>query len=265
MRATYLFLKPLTLPLLAGWILGALITLLLASPASAQTPRTVTVDLKNGTTLTGELALTVQEDYLTLVRENQPLLHIPYRKIRYIYFGADPERVPTTPRTFLRQRRQFFHLGEFNVMMNNRPYSSTTAIGAHTVNGYHFSPHLGVGLGIGVDRYDWVYLLPVYVSVRGALTNWKVSPYYFANAGRSRGWVGDPEGQFPDAEARGGWMLHAGVGYQINFNRSALLISVGLKSQQTEVNYRQPWWGTRSEIEERRTYRRVSLGIGLML
>ncbi len=264
MRIAALFSKLFAIyPSLAGRLL--LFVLLLAGTASAQTLRSVTVDLKNGTSLTGEMAVSVQEDYLTLMRENQPLLHIPYRKIRYIYFGTDPERVSTAPREFLRQSHQFFHLGEFNVMLNNRPYTSSTGVGMHTINGYHFNPHLGVGLGIGVDRYDPVYVLPVYVSVRGALTNWKVSPYYFANAGRSRGWASNPEGLFTDLKARGGWMLHAGVGHQFNFNRSALLIHVGMKSQQTEVNYRQPWWGTDSQVEEKRTFRRVSLGIGLML
>ena len=233
--------------------------------ATAQTLRTVTVDLKNGTSLTGEMAVSPQQDYLTLVRENQPLIHIPYQKIRYIYFGANPERVPMAPRQFLQQNKQLFHLGEFNVMLNNRPYTSYTGVGVHTVNGYHISPHLGVGLGVGVDRYDPIYVLPVYVSVRGAITKWKVSPYYFANAGRSRGWASDSDELFTDLRARGGWMLHAGVGYQINLNRSALLIHVGLKSQQTEMNYRQPWWGTDSEVQEKRTYRRVSLGIGFML
>ena len=253
-----------TLPIITFWLLPVLFVLLLASPASAQTPRTVTVDLKNGTSLTGEMAVSVQEDYLTLMRENQPLVHIPYQKIRYIYFGTDPERVPTAPRVFLRQQRQFFHLGELNVLQNNRPYTSATGVGVHTVNGYHFSPHLGVGLGVGVDWYDPIYLLPVYVSVRGAVTKWKVSPYYFANAGRSRGWASDSDELFTDLSARGGWMLQAGVGYQINLNRSALLIHVGLKSQQTEINYRQRWW-IDSAVAEKRTYRRVSLGIGFML
>ncbi len=246
-------------------MLPVLFMLLLAGSASAQTLRTVTVDLKNGTSLTGEMAVSPQRDYLTLVRENQPAIHIPYQKIRYIYFGTDPERVPAAPRVFLRQQRQFFHLGELNLMQNNRPYTSATGVGVHTVNGYHFSPHLGVGLGVGIDWYDPIYVLPVYVSVRGAITKWKVSPYYFANAGRSRGWASDSDELFTDLRARGGWMLHAGVGYQINLNRSALLIHVGLKSQQTEMDYRQPWWGPDSEVEEKRTYRRVSLGIGFML
>ena len=243
-----------------------LIALLLSAwSATGQSLRTVTVDLKNGTSLTGEMAVSPQPDYLTLMRADQPAVHIPYRKIRYIYFGANPERVPTASRQFLRQNKQLFHLGEFNVMLNNRPYTSYTGVGVHTVNGYHFNPHLGVGLGVGVDRYDPIYVLPVYVSVRGAITKWKVSPYYFANAGQSRGWASDSDELFTDLRARGGWMLHAGVGYQINFNRSALLLHVGLKSQQTEMNYRQPWWGTDSEVQEKRTYRRVSLGVGFML
>ncbi|MGB3850977.1 MAG: hypothetical protein WA958_13480 [Tunicatimonas sp.] len=245
-----------------SWLLIGL--LLSAWTAAAQAPRTVTVDLKNGTSLTGEMAVTVQKDYLTLMRENQPLLHIPYRKIRYVYFGTDPERVPAAPRQFLRQNRQFFHQGELNVMQNNRPYTSATGVGVHTVNGYHFNPHLGVGLGVGIDYYDPIYVLPVYVSVRGVLTKWKLSPYYFANAGRSRGWASDSEGRFTDLSAQGGWMLQGGVGYQINFRQSALLIHVGLKSQQTEMNYQLPWW-IDSAVEEKRTYRRVSLGIGLML
>ena len=244
-----------------------LIALLLSAwSAAGQSLRTVTVDLKNGTSLTGEMAVTVQKDYLTLMRKDQPLIHIPYRKVRHIYFGADPERMPVAPREYLKQRRQFFHLGEFSVLVGDNQNNPNTGIGVHTVNGYHFDPRLGVGLGVGIDRYGTVSTLPVYASLRGVLLKSKVSPYYFLNAGRSRGWGNnDLDGIVTHLSVKGGWMLHAGLGYQINFARSALLVHGGFKSQQADINYRQNWWGTRSEVAEKRTFRRLTIGIGLML
>lgn len=234
--------------------------------ATAQALRMVTVDLKNGTSLTGEMAVSPQRDYLTLMRENQPLIHIPYRKIRYIYFGTNPERVSTAPKQFLQQNKQFFHLGEFSVLAGDRQNNPNTGVGVHTINGYHLNPRLGVGLGVGIDRYGTVSALPIYASVRGVFMKWKVSPYYFLNAGRSRGWGNnDLDGIITNLSVRGGWMVHAGLGYQINFARSALLIHGGFKSQQADINYRQNWWGTRSEIEEKRTFRRVTIGVGFML
>ena len=251
---------------IARWL--GILSLLLTGAGStfAQSPRAVTIELKNGTLLKGEMAVTVQEDYLTLVQEDQPLLHIPYRRIRNIGFGTQPASAPTQPRSYLGQDRQFFHLGEINVLAGSRRYAPNTAVGFHTVNGYHVNPHLGIGLGVGVDHYGLITTLPVYLSVRGAGLKRRISPYYFASAGGSTAWGHDPDGSVTRLRASGGWMLHAGLGYQFNFARSALLIHGGFKSQQTELSYRQDdGWGTRSDIEEKRTIRRISFGIGVML
>ena len=236
------------------------------SSALAQSPRQVTVELKNGHFLRGTMAVSVQEDYLTLMREDQPLTHIPYRKIRSITFGKNPSHTSSRPREFLKQDRQFFHLGELHVLVGDGGYSPNTTVGIHTVNGYHFNPRLGVGLGVGMDNYGPLRTLPVYASVRGALLKRKVSPYYFANAGASPAWGRETDGFITDFKAKGGWMVHLGAGYQINLNRSALLLHAGFKSQQTRVSYQQnAWWGTDSFVEEKRTIRRVAIGIGFML
>ena len=239
---------------------------MLSSLAWAQLPREVTVELKNGRMLRGEMAVTVQDDYLTLVQAGQPLLHIAYRRVRTIHFGSPPDRLPPPDRPYLTLRERFFHLGEINVLAGSRRYAPNTAVGIHTVNGYHFHPQLGAGLGLGVDHYGLVTTLPVYLNLRGAVLKQKISPYYFVSAGSSAAWGHEPEAAIDRLRVRGGWMLHAGLGYQFNFARSALLVHGGFKSQQTELSYRQnDGWGSRSDIEERRTIRRISFGIGVML
>ena len=107
--------------------------------------------------------------------------------------------------------------------------------------------------------------LPIYASVRGVLLKRKVSPYYFANLGASPAW-GRPTDEFvTNLATRGGWMMQLGLGYQINLTNSALLFHLGYKSQQTQINYEQNWWGNDSFVEEKRLIRRVSVGIGFML
>lgn len=238
---------------------------LLTTFSFAQSPRQVTVELKNGNFLRGEMAGTVQKDYLTLIQDNQPLIQIPYQKIRSIHFGLNPPRNSSLPRVFLQQDQQFFHQAEFSLMVGDGTYSPNTTVGIHTVNGYHFNPRLGVGLGVGLDHYGPVSALPIYASVRGVLLRRKVSPYYFANLGASPAWGHTTDEFITDLETQGGWMMHAGLGYQVNLTRSALLFHVGVKSQQSQINYQQSWWGSDSFVEERRTIRRVSVGIGFML
>ena len=250
----------------AGFGMTFILMFLLTTFTFAQSPRQVTVELKNGTLLRGEMAITIQEDYLTLMQDDEPLTHIPYRKIQSIHFGLNPPRETALPRVFLQQEQRFFHLGEFSLMVGDGTYSPNTTVGIHTVNGYHFNPRLGVGLGVGLDRYGLVSALPIYASVRGVLLERKVSPYYFANLGASPAWGHQTNDFVTDLETRGGWMMQLGLGYQVNLTRSALLFHLGLKSQQTQINYQQNWWGSSdSFVEERRTIRRVSVGVGFML
>lgn len=246
------------------YILCASLVLGLATASTAQTLRPVTVELKNGRFLRGEMAVTVREDYLTLRQADRPPTHISYRKIRGLTFGTESPTDPAPPR-FLRQAKRFFHLGEINVLAGSRRYAPNTAVGVHTVNGYHFYPHLGVGLGVGLDHYGSLSALPVYASVRGAVLTGKVSPYYFVNLGVSPAWGREPDEFVTDLEVRGGGMLHTGLGYQINLARSALLIHVGFKAQQTATSYRETLWGSEATVEEKRVIRRMSLGVGLML
>ena len=126
---------------------------LLPTITFAQAPRQVTVELKNGNFLRGEMAGTVQRDYLTLIQDQKPLIQIPYQKIRSIHFGSTPPRESSLPRVFLQQNQQFFHQVDVSFMVGDGTYSPNAAIGIHTVNGYHFNPRLGVGLGLGLDHY----------------------------------------------------------------------------------------------------------------
>lgn len=249
----------------AGFGMAFLLMLLMTTFAVAQSPRRVTVELKNGNFLRGEMAGTVQKDYLTLIQDGQPLIQISYRKIRSIHFGVNPPRDSSLPRVYLQQNRQFFHLGEFSVLVGDGSYYPNTTVGIHTVNGYHFNPRLGVGLGVGMDRYSIVSTLPIYASVRGVLLKRKVSPYYFANVGAGPAWGSDHNEFTTDFRARGGIMMQLGLGYQVNLRRSALLFHVGVKSQRVDLSYQQNWWGTDSFVEEKRNIRRVSVGVGFML
>ncbi len=238
----------------------------------AQHMRQVTVELKNGDTLRGKMAVTAREDYLTLQRDRYPMEHIPYRKIRRLTFGkylepGDQKQFQKRDlRTYIPREKKFFHIGELSLLVGDQSYEPNTAVGFQMVNGYRFSPHLGVGLGIGLDHYGPVTTLPLFAHVRGTVLKRKVSPYYFASAGASPAWGRSDDDLISDLETRGGWMFHTGLGYQFDMHQCALLFHVGFKAQQTSATYTDNgWWDGGATVEEDRTIHRMTFGVGLIL
>ena len=219
----------------------------------------VTVYLKNGQKVEGYMQMSIHEGFLTLEHDSLSQTQLAFGNIKKIYFGPVPE---DETRPYFHREPGFFHVAELGLQFGNNDYEANTTLAIHTVNGYAFSPSLMSGLGIGLDHYGSISALPLYASLRGIITDRKVSPYYFANIGGSLAW---PTDDVPDIEyerTRGGLFLHAGLGYQINLARSALLLSAGYKIQKTDFAYDFVGWNGETHIEEKRTIRRFTFSFG---
>lgn len=98
----------------------------------------------------------------------------------------------------------------------------------HTVNGYHLSRNLSLGLGVGVEWYGDYELVPVYADLRyfPALTEW--APFFYGDLGYGLG--------FLDNNADGGILFGLGGGLQRSFNpRFALVASLGYRYQENTL------------------------------
>ncbi len=144
------------------------------------------------------------------------------------------------------------------------------------INGYRFNKLLGLDLGINYDRFRNVSALPIYLQPRLYMKNGKVSIYYFAGIGYSPAWRNsEKKNAYEKIDVKGGLTGHAGIGYQIDFPKSALNFALGYKLQKirTQYEYYTPeydsWNNTGfvkiMDMEERRLVRRVFLSVGYTL
>jgi hypothetical protein len=145
------------------------------------------------------------------------------------------------------------------------------------VNGYRFNKRFALGLGVNYDRFEQASVLPIYLQPRLYVKNDKLSLYAFSDLGYSPGWQNKGiSNDFQEITAKGGLMGQAGIGYQLNFARSALSFTLGYKLQEMEVhaefyNYNfvatgeEPIRTKTMDLREERLVRRVAFTVGFML
>ncbi len=219
----------------------------------------VIVFLKNGQKISGKLQLSIYDDHISLAHDSLSQTYLSFQSIKKIHFGNVPADEPAT---YFTHQRGIFHLANLGLQIGDNSNGATTTFTIHTVNGYVFSPHLMVGVGIGLDHYDGIRALPLYASIQGIITDRKVSPFYFANVGGSWAWPGNRGSGITYERTEGGLFAHGGLGYQINLARSALLFSGGYKIQQSDFAYNFEGWQSETFIEEKRLLRRATVTIG---
>jgi hypothetical protein len=128
-----------------------------------------------------------------------------------------------------------------NYSVKNEDYS----FGFRTVNGYQLNEHLSLGIGIGIDRYKDITLLPITFDARASLLKGRVSPVLTANIGYA---VGINNANYKlsvggnEATPPGWWLVEGGlvinpqIGIKIYISEHvAYLFNVGYKWQAQEV------------------------------
>jgi len=234
----------------------------------AQSGYEAKLSLKNGVKIKGGIVESFNEEYLKLKVTNRadPIL-IRYDHIRKIQFtgghfeeGDEIEykvqgRAGIQTKTFYHELRGGLLFGEENVSGS-----------IHTLNGYQFSQHLGTGVGLGLNKFGNYISLPVYATVKGYLKNDKVCPFYFGDVGYGFTWRNnnDVDGYLVE-NVEGGLYWQLGVGYQLNYPKSAFVCTLGYLQQRSKADYIYQYWALDGvEVSEKRTIRRVSLSVGIL-
>jgi hypothetical protein len=112
-----------------------------------------------------------------------------------------------------------FAIGE-GVVLTTLPSDDANAFGFHTINGYFFNPYFSAGIGIGLDGYNNpnYNTLPIYLDLRGYLTDGLGSPYAYLNYGTLVEIQNGPQN---------GNMFNIGLGYKIPLNEENRFVIVG--------------------------------------
>lgn len=152
-----------------------------------------------------------------------------------------------------------------------------TSPGFGMVNGYRFSRLLSLGMGVNYDRFEQASALPIYLQPRLHIKNDKLSLYCFSDLGYSLAWQNKGiSNETLAVNTKGGLMGQAGMGYQLNFKKTALNFTLGYKLQKLAVHSEmynffqiQPGGDMQPskilDVQEKRLVRRVAFTVGFML
>ncbi|SFE91922.1 hypothetical protein [Thermoflexibacter ruber] len=98
---------------------------------------------------------------------------------------------------------------------------------------YALSPSLYIGLGTGYSKQGNLQLIPIFLDLRTDFAKGKWRPFFNFRSGHSFGWSENRQGT-----DNAGFMVQGNVGIRLMLNHSkSAYFSIGLKSQQIQVNY----------------------------
>ena len=234
----------------------------------AQENRETKIYLKNGVRIKGAILESTTSTAINVRIENQadpvPIKYDHIKKIKFRGYGSLNEemdkRIGSAPGLHL---NSFFHELRGGLLFGDENID----VSIHSLNGYQFSKYLGTGLGVGVNKFGNYVTLPIYATIKGYLKDGSVSPFYYGDIGYGFAWDTNKNKDYYIVEdVQGGLYWQVGVGYQFNFYKSALVLSLGYINQQSSAEYTTyGWWGVGDiEVSENRLLRRVSFSVGIL-
>ena len=234
----------------------------------AQENRATKIYLKNGVRIKGAILESTTNTAINVRIENQiepvAIKYNHIKKIKFRGYGNLNEemdnRIGSVPGLHL---NSFYHEIRGGLLFGEENLD----VSIHSLNGYQFSKYLGTGLGVGVNKFGNYVTLPIYATIKGYLKDGSVSPFYYGDIGYGFAWDTNKNKDFYIVDdVQGGLYWQLGVGYQFNFYKSALVLSLGYINQESSADYRtMNWWGTGDvEVSEKRLLRRVSFTVGIL-
>jgi hypothetical protein len=234
----------------------------------AQENRATKIYLKNGVRIKGAILESTTNTAIKVRIENQiepvAIKYDHIKKIKFRGYGNLNEemdnRIGSVPGLHL---NSFYHEIRGGLLFGEENLD----VSIHSLNGYQFSKYLGTGLGVGVNKFGNYVTLPIYATIKGYLKDGSVSPFYFGDIGYGFAWDTNKNKDFYIVDdVQGGLYWQLGFGYQFNFYKSALVLSLGYINQESSADYRtMNWWGTGDiEVSEKRLLRRVSFTVGIL-
>lgn len=241
--------------------------ILLPSIGFAQPSRKAKILLVNGVKIKGGVVKSYDKEFIEVEMANMENILIRYDHIKRITFknygnvhSDFAEKIDTNPTL---KTETFYHEFRGGLLIGEENASGTI----HTINGYQFNQFLGTGLGVGLNKFGNYLTVPIYATVKGYIQDKKVSPFYYGDIGYGLAWHSNKNDDvFELDNVKGGLYWQLGLGYQINFYNSSLVLSLGYVNQgsQADYTYYRPWDLSDVEVTEKRLLRRFNLSVGFL-
>jgi hypothetical protein len=153
----------------------------------------------------------------------------------------------------------YYHSLTFSILMGVDDFGLIAAPSFHYVFGYQYKPLIGLGVGTGIDSYNFseiVNIIPLYLEARGYLYEEPFSPYYSVKLG-----YGFPLQTTQILEASGGLMVNPKIGFRLPSRTNvAFVIELGALIQNTEYTT-MGWTGIQRDDV---SIRRYTIGVGML-
>ena len=133
-----------------------------------------------------------------------------------------------------------------------------------TVTGLYLGKHVGIGLGVGVEPYEYI-TFPVFLSGNYFFSDKKTAPYVAVKAGYAFSNSHKKLEQYHyygDFDNKGGLMLNPEIGLRVKMPYFDMTLSGGYRFQRLESRITQE--GSPYTYTRRVDYSRVSFAIGIM-
>ena len=251
--------------------LGLILFIIFTFTEKASAQEYISLKLDNLAKFKGYILESFDSSGINLIVKDVPIF-IKYDHIRSIRLrsgSAKNKEMMNENFEFRQFKKGFYHSAGLGLISGNG-YSD---ISASIVNGYKFNKYLNAGLGLNYDRYENMSAIPIYAEGKGYMMTGKFVPYYFAQLGYGFTVEDNHGNYYSEYDSQGGIYWKVGVGYQINFYKTALAFGIGYMNQNSKAEYfgnyyyAQPWssyYAPPEEITEKRSLRRVDVKINLV-
>lgn len=143
-------------------------------------------------------------------------------------------------------------------------FSQTPGYGFSFLAGYRSTRLLGVGIGIGYDKFvdnSGEEVIPVFAEFSGYFQPVNTSLYYSLGIGYSFARENRDSGII---DGSGGLLVYPALGVRFGNGKMKYTMDVGYKFQKATFTYNNPWDG-RTTHEQRLTYKRLTLRFGILI
>lgn len=248
-------------------ILAALVLIIVGTNAQDQVtqtdPAVVIVELKNGSIIEGKVNSWEIGKYIDLKTEWNESMVLPSEAILKVQHKSALEFQKYHNYNF--RENGVYYTGKFQLIVanNGERANKVNGLGLSFSSGYRFSRLVGVGAGIGYDRFIWntaENFVPIFAEFSSFFIPKNTSLFANVQAGYS---IAIKDEDFSLTEARGGLMFYPAIGLRLGGLENKFTVDVGYKFQRAKLTYSSPW--TRSISEQRLTYKRLTVRIGILM
>ena len=239
------------------------LTLLLESQLHCQNLQDDVVYLNNGTFFRGKIVELIPGKSLKISFIGKDTLEIQMIDVKLIRKENTPEGIFKNYENGVKISGYTF-IGEFNFglgLLEGLDRYKDTAQGQYSVmlsvfNGITISPIIQLGIGAGLDVWNYRIFLPIYLDLRVNIIKKVNSPFLYVNTGYALGWMNGTPGV-----GIGGAMAAIGAGAKFRIStKQIMVLSLGYHFQQTRQ------WQVNNGVESKATRDAhfINLKVGLI-